>query len=148
MGITSRAGTRSGGYPDHHRLPAPRPRPQVYLAPSGRDDLHAIRDVDAHQHLSPGMGRRAPQATQLQRRRGGPAQPHIEGYWRIMIANVYYYRREANNDNTLEKYAADLPYDRLQRVAMKLDDGASFEDESVLGRPQGEDHSRCWARDV
>src|ERR671910_394681 len=31
----------------------------------------------------------------------------------------------------------------LQRVAMKLDDGASFEDESVLGRPQREDRRRC-----
>ncbi len=47
---------------------------------------------------------------------GDPHSPHIEGYWKIMIANVYYYRREATNDNTLEKYAADLPYDRLDRV--------------------------------
>src|SRR5215203_3131508 len=31
---------------------------------------------------------------------------------------------------------------------MKLDDGASFDDESVLGRPQGEDHSRCRGRDL
>ncbi len=36
-----------------------------------------------------------------------------------MLANVYYYRREANNDNTLEKYAADLPYDRLDRVLFR-----------------------------
>jgi stearoyl-CoA desaturase (delta-9 desaturase) len=49
---------------------------------------------------------------------GDPHSPHIEGYWRIMIANVYYYRREANNDNTLEKYAADLPYDRLDKVLL------------------------------
>ena len=26
-----------------------------------------------------------------------------------MLANVYYYRREANDDDTLEKYASDLP---------------------------------------
>ena len=44
---------------------------------------------------------------------GNPHSPHIEGYWKIMIANVYYYKREARNDNTLEKYAADLPHDRL-----------------------------------
>jgi stearoyl-CoA desaturase (delta-9 desaturase) len=50
---------------------------------------------------------------------GDPHSPHIEGYWRIMIANVYYYRREANNDNTLEKYAADLPYDRLDKVLLR-----------------------------
>src|SRR5918995_4367706 len=46
---------------------------------------------------------------------GDPHSPHIEGYWQIMIANVYYYKREARNDNTLEKYAADLPYDRLDK---------------------------------
>ena len=50
---------------------------------------------------------------------GDPHSPHIEGYWKIMLANVYYYRREANNDDTLEKYAADLPYDRLDRVLLK-----------------------------
>jgi hypothetical protein len=38
--------------------------------------------------------------------------------------------------------------DQVQRVAMKLDAGASFGHESVLARPQGEDRRRCWARDV
>ena len=50
---------------------------------------------------------------------GDPHSPHIEGYWQIMLANVYYYKREANNDNTLEKYAADLPYDRLDKVLFR-----------------------------
>ena len=50
---------------------------------------------------------------------GDPHSPHIEGYWKIMLANVYYYRREANNDDTLQKYAADLPYDHLDRVLLK-----------------------------
>lgn len=50
---------------------------------------------------------------------GDPHSPHIEGYWQIMLANVYYYRREANNDNTLQKYAADLPYDRLDQTLFK-----------------------------
>lgn len=50
---------------------------------------------------------------------GDPHSPHIEGYWRIMIGNVYYYRREANDDNTLEKYAADLPFDRLDRMFLR-----------------------------
>jgi stearoyl-CoA desaturase (Delta-9 desaturase) len=50
---------------------------------------------------------------------GDPHSPHIEGYWKIMLANVYYYRREANNGNTLEKYAADLPYDRLDRALLR-----------------------------
>ena len=50
---------------------------------------------------------------------GDPHSPHIEGYWQIMLANVYYYKREANNDNTLEKYAADLPYDRLDKFLFR-----------------------------
>ena len=36
-----------------------------------------------------------------------------------MLANVYYYRREANNRDTLEKYAADLPFDRLDEVQLR-----------------------------
>jgi stearoyl-CoA desaturase (delta-9 desaturase) len=47
---------------------------------------------------------------------GDPHSPHIEEYWKIMLANVYYYRREANNDGTLQKYASDLADDRLDRV--------------------------------
>jgi stearoyl-CoA desaturase (Delta-9 desaturase) len=43
----------------------------------------------------------------------------VEGYWKIMLANVYYYRREANNDDTLEKYAADLPYDYLDKALLR-----------------------------
>jgi stearoyl-CoA desaturase (Delta-9 desaturase) len=50
---------------------------------------------------------------------GDPHSPHIEGYWQIMIANVYYYKREARNDNTLEKYAADLPHDRLDKFLFR-----------------------------
>jgi stearoyl-CoA desaturase (Delta-9 desaturase) len=50
---------------------------------------------------------------------GDPHSPHIEGYWQIMIGNVYYYRREANDGNTLEKYAADLPFDRLDRMFLR-----------------------------
>jgi len=50
---------------------------------------------------------------------GDPHSPHIEGYWKIMLANVYYYRREADNDDTLQKYAADLPYDRLDSMLLK-----------------------------
>jgi len=50
---------------------------------------------------------------------GDPHSPHIEGYWQIMIGNVYYYKREARNDNTLEKYAADLPYDRFDKMLFR-----------------------------
>jgi stearoyl-CoA desaturase (Delta-9 desaturase) len=50
---------------------------------------------------------------------GDPHSPHIEGYWQIMLANVYYYRREANDDDTLEKYASDLPFDRLDKLLLR-----------------------------
>ena len=50
---------------------------------------------------------------------GDTHSPHVERYWKIMLANVYYYRREANNDDTLEKYAADLPYDYLDKVLLR-----------------------------
>ena len=50
---------------------------------------------------------------------GDPHSPHVEGYWKIMLANVYYYRREANQDDTMEKYAADLPFDRLDEKLLR-----------------------------
>ena len=50
---------------------------------------------------------------------GDPHSPHLEGYWQIMIGNVYYYRREATNDDTMEKYAADLPFDRLDHALLR-----------------------------
>jgi stearoyl-CoA desaturase (Delta-9 desaturase) len=50
---------------------------------------------------------------------GDPHSPHIEGYWKIMIANVYYYRREANDGDTMEKYASDLPFDRLDKTLLR-----------------------------
>jgi stearoyl-CoA desaturase (Delta-9 desaturase) len=50
---------------------------------------------------------------------GDPHSPHIEGYWQIMLANVYYYRREANDGDTLRKYASDLPFDRLDKVLLR-----------------------------
>jgi len=40
---------------------------------------------------------------------GDPHSPHIEGYWKIMLANVYYYRREADNDDTLQNTPLTCP---------------------------------------
>ena len=59
---------------------------------------------------------------------GDPHSPHIEGYWKIMLANVYYYRREANKDGTLQKYPSDLPHEllealRLAKVTSRVDEG-------------------------
>ena len=50
---------------------------------------------------------------------GDPHSPYLEGYWKIMLANVYYYRREANNGDTLQKYASDLPFDRLDKIFLR-----------------------------
>jgi stearoyl-CoA desaturase (Delta-9 desaturase) len=50
---------------------------------------------------------------------GDPHSPHIEGYWKIMIGNVYYYRREANDGDTMEKYASDLPFDQLDKRLLR-----------------------------
>ena len=50
---------------------------------------------------------------------GDPHSPHIEGYWQIMLANSFFYLREARNGDTLEKYAADLPYDRLDKYLLR-----------------------------
>ncbi|CAA9421021.1 MAG: Fatty acid desaturase; Delta-9 fatty acid desaturase, partial [uncultured Rubrobacteraceae bacterium] len=72
-------GALAVGDPHHHRLPAPRALAQVHPAPPGAHDVHAPRDLDAHQHLAQGMGRRPPQAPQLQRRRRRPPQPPHRG---------------------------------------------------------------------
>ena len=46
----------------------------------------------------PGNGSPSTASTpQLQRRRGDPHSPHIEGYWRTMLSHVYYYCCEAKN---------------------------------------------------
>lgn len=50
---------------------------------------------------------------------GDPHSPHIEGYWQIMLGNVYFYKREARKEQTLEKYAADIPYDRLDKYLFR-----------------------------
>ena len=91
---------------------------QGYPPPPGLDDAHALGDVDAHEHLAPewvAVHRKHHNFSDVE---GDPA-PHIEGYWQIMLANVYYYRREANNDDTLEKYASDLPFDRLDKLLLR-----------------------------
>ena len=50
---------------------------------------------------------------------GDPHSPHIEGYWKIMLANVYYYRREATQDNTLEKVRRRPPLRRPRSDALQ-----------------------------
>lgn len=49
-------------------------------------------------------------------REGDPHSPRLLGFWRVQLFNVAYYIREARNAATLEKFAADLRPDRLDRV--------------------------------
>ena len=49
-------------------------------------------------------------------REGDPHSPRLLGLWRVQLANVFYYIREARNRETIRKYAADLVEDRWDRV--------------------------------
>ena len=42
-----------------------------------------------------------------------PHSPVIKGFWKIQLANAYYYRREASRRETVEKYAKDLLGNKL-----------------------------------
>ena len=47
---------------------------------------------------------------------GDPHSPRLLGFWRVQFLNVYYYIREARNRRTVEKFAPDIPEDRLDRA--------------------------------
>ena len=49
-------------------------------------------------------------------REGDPHSPRLLGFWRVQLLNVVYYMREARNPETIEKFAPDLPEDRLDRA--------------------------------
>ena len=38
------------------------------------------------------------------------------GVWRVQLLNVYYYMREGRNLETIQKFAPDIPEDRLDRA--------------------------------
>jgi len=44
-----------------------------------------------------------------------PHSPAVVGFWRVQLANAALYRRVARDGVTTEKYARDLPPDRLDR---------------------------------
>ncbi len=46
---------------------------------------------------------------------GDPHSPVIEGYWRIQLLNVVYYRRAAKRRASIQRYTRDLPLDWLDR---------------------------------
>jgi stearoyl-CoA desaturase (delta-9 desaturase) len=47
---------------------------------------------------------------------GDPHSPRLLGVWRVQLLNAYYYQREARNPDTIQKFAPDLPEDRLDRA--------------------------------
>ena len=49
-------------------------------------------------------------------REGDPHSPRLHGFWHVQFLNVYYYMREARNPQTIERFAPDLPPDRLDRA--------------------------------
>lgn len=49
-------------------------------------------------------------------RHGDPHSPRLHGLWHVLLLNAYYYSREARNPETVKKYAADIPEDRLDGV--------------------------------
>ena len=52
-------------------------------------------------------------------RPGDPHSPRLLGFWRVQLLNVYYYAREARNPDTLQRFAPDLPEDRLDRTLFR-----------------------------
>jgi stearoyl-CoA desaturase (delta-9 desaturase) len=49
-------------------------------------------------------------------REGDPHSPRLLGVWRVLFANVYYYMREARNQETIRTFAPDLVEDRWERA--------------------------------
>lgn len=47
---------------------------------------------------------------------GDPHSPLLLGFWRVQLTNAALYRRVARDEATLQRYAKDLPPDRLDKV--------------------------------
>ena len=47
---------------------------------------------------------------------GDPHSPLLLGFWKVQLGNVILYRRSARDGVTVQRYARDLPPDRLDRV--------------------------------
>lgn len=46
---------------------------------------------------------------------GDPHSPVLEGYWKIQLGNVFYYRQAASTKELVQRYAKDLPADKWDR---------------------------------
>jgi stearoyl-CoA desaturase (delta-9 desaturase) len=47
---------------------------------------------------------------------GDPHSPYVHGFWQIQLLNYFYYRREATNPDTVERYTRDIKSDRWDRL--------------------------------
>jgi stearoyl-CoA desaturase (delta-9 desaturase) len=45
---------------------------------------------------------------------GDPHSPYLKGLWNVLLWNAYYYAREANRPEVLERYTRDIPRSRLE----------------------------------
>jgi stearoyl-CoA desaturase (delta-9 desaturase) len=46
---------------------------------------------------------------------GDPHSPHLEGFWKVQLGNVFYYLRELKDPGVVEKYARDIRRDAWDR---------------------------------
>ena len=49
-------------------------------------------------------------------KQGDPHSPYIYGLWKVFFGNAVYYRREANNKETVLKYTRDYENDLIDRI--------------------------------
>src|SRR4029453_2564490 len=49
-------------------------------------------------------------------REGDPHSPRLLGVWRIQFLNIYYYVREARNEETIRRFASDISVDWWDRA--------------------------------
>ncbi len=47
---------------------------------------------------------------------GDPHSPYVHGFWQIQLWNYFYYRREASNQETIERFTRDMRPDAWDRV--------------------------------
>jgi stearoyl-CoA desaturase (delta-9 desaturase) len=47
---------------------------------------------------------------------GDPHSPYVHGFWQIQLLNYFYYRREAADPETIERFTRDIEDDRWDRL--------------------------------
>jgi stearoyl-CoA desaturase (delta-9 desaturase) len=84
--------------------------------------VHPVADVIFRALLWMSTGQRRQEWVAIHRkhhtftdRQGDPHSPRLLGFWRVQLFNVYYYMREAKNEETIQKFAPDIPEDWLDR---------------------------------